>query len=449
MVDDDGPLTFRELRLRSDSIAGVFEQHLPFGASVGLLCRNHAACVAVLLASQRAGLRAVLLNPSGPVSQTLDAARALNLSLLVVDDALMPDLQALEPDLPCCCMSALTVASAPGKPGPSGRRQGRIVLLTSGTTGPAKVVQRRLESLGALRALMALLVQLNLRAHAPVLLTTPLVHGHGLATLAMSLAFGAPLHLRSRGGREAYLRTLRDARIEVLVLVPTVLYRLLDAPTEPLPHLRTVISGSAPLTADLARRALSRFGPVLFNLYGSSELGLISLAPPEQLLAAPDSVGRVLPGTRLSVRRADGTPAAANEEGNVTLRTAGHWQPTGDRGRLSESGLLTLTGRSDDLLVIGGVNVTPQRIEEDVARLPFVLDCAVTGVPCEEYGQRVVAFIVPRGGWEHVTAVDVQRELQALLPRAWRPSQVEFRAALPRNAMGKLVRHQLKPSEDQ
>ena len=150
------------------------------------------------------------------------------------------------------------------------------------------------------------------------MLTLPLFHGHGLATLGLSLTLAAPLHLFTRDRPEDHWRCLTDHKIEVLVLVPTILYRLpysaetsqnlppgtLSPSTSPptISSLRTMVSGSAPLSPALATRARQVFGPVLFNLYGSSEAGLISLATPQELLIAPGTVGRALPGVEIRLQ---------------------------------------------------------------------------------------------------------------------------------------------------
>lgn len=326
------------------------------------------------------------------------------------------------------------------------------MLLSSGSTGPPKAVRREVSPAPLLPTLTALLNGPELRARAPTLLTIPLFHGHGLMTLGLCLAMGAPLHLFARGTPELYWQALTERDIEVLVLVPTVLYRLLETPSPGRAgRLRTIVCGSAPLGAGLATRALSRFGPVLSNLYGGSEFGLVSLATPGHLLAAPDSVGSVLPGVRVSVRRADGTPAPFGEvvvRGSMATGRPGSGQGTGDLGRLTPSGRLTLAGRLDDLLIIGGENVSPEAVEARIAELGYVRECAVVGVPSEEYGQALAVLIVLHGGQGGVTRERVELDLRSRLPRMLRPARVTFVEELPRNALGKLVRRRLTVDGD-
>ncbi|BDP43948.1 acyl-CoA synthetase (plasmid) [Deinococcus aetherius] len=452
LVEPEGTTTFRGLAQQADLIADALAGRVRPGGSVGLLGRNHATFVATLLACGRLGLRAVLLNTSFSARQTLEVCGAQALDLLVVDDEFVPGLRALGAGVPLWPTSgvrALRREEVPRRP--ARRRRGSIVILSSGSTGPPKAVRRNVNPAELLPTLTALLDRLRLRARAPTLLTIPLFHGHGLMTLGLSLAMGAPLHLFARGTPEAYWRALVQGDIEVLVLVPTVLYRLLETPSpEPAGRLRTIVCGSAPLGADLATRALSRFGPVLYNLYGGSEFGLVSLATPEGLLAAPDSVGDVLPGVRVLIRRPDGTPAPPGEVGEVVVRggmVTGEPSPgtrTGDLGQLSPSGRLTLAGRRDDLLIVGGENVSPEAVEARIAELGYVRECAVVGLPSEEYGQALAALLVLHPGHPRVTRETVEADLRPLLPRMLRPARIAFVEELPRNALGKLVRRQLQ-----
>lgn len=393
----------------------------------------------------------MLLNTSFSARQTLEVCGAQALDLLVVDDEFVPGLRALGAGVPLWPTSgvrALRREEVPRRP--ARRRRGSIVILSSGSTGPPKAVRRNVNPAELLPTLTALLDRLRLRARAPTLLTIPLFHGHGLMTLGLSLAMGAPLHLFARGTPEAYWRALVQGDIEVLVLVPTVLYRLLETPSpEPAGRLRTIVCGSAPLGADLATRALSRFGPVLYNLYGGSEFGLVSLATPEGLLAAPDSVGDVLPGVRVLIRRPDGTPAPRGGRGGGRAGRDGDGRALPgdeDRGpRPAQSLRAAHAGRSarrpPDRR---GENVSPEAVEARIAELGYVRECAVVGLPSEEYGQALAALLVLHPGHPRVTRETVEADLRPLLPRMLRPARIAFVEELPRNALGKLVRRQLQ-----
>lgn len=501
-VDGDGEaVSYQDLWRRADHLASILSAYTsgtlgrPLDFGVALLCRNHVNFVALLLACSRLGLRTVLLNTSFLPEQVRAACHSQGLTLLICDDEFAPGLAEIglaevglaEVEWAGAGMNIITVsalkASTTARP-PTLRlallrwrprprwRQATLVLLTSGTTRTPRTVQRRLHLGALLPTLIALLSSLRPEAGSPTLLTLPLFHGHGLATLGLSLTLAAPLHLFARGRPKDYWRCLTQQQIEVLVLVPTVLYRLLSSaerglplPTPPAlrtPALRTIVSGSAPLGAALATQAQQAFGPVLFNLYGSSEAGLISLATPQDLLLCPGTVGRVLPGVEVQLQPLSSAEAGLStaglddmEVGQVRVRgplvvgnaastDAGtECYETGDLGWFGSTGLLFLAGRHDDLLMIGGENVSPELIEDRIARLPCVLECAVTPVPSAEYGQAVHAYVVLKRGQEHTTPADLQHHLLVLLPRMLRPAEISVVKTLPRNQMGKLLRAQL------
>ncbi|WP_415814241.1 AMP-binding protein, partial [Deinococcus marmoris] len=285
LVDGDGPLTYAQLLKRADGMAAALSRRVKPGEAVGLLCGNSADFVAALLACVRIGARTVLLNTSFSATEIGRVGREQRLRLLICDgdwpERLRGELDAGPTILPLNELKTTNAKSPPLRL----PRIGLLVLLTSGSTGTPKAVRSRVGLRAGLAVAGALLDALPLRAGAPTLLPLPLFHGHGLAALGMGLALGAPLHLCRPNAQEMW-RTLREEGIEILVLVPTLLHRLLDAPDKrAAPALRAIICGSAPLGASLATAALDHFGDVLFNLYGSTETGLISLARPADLRA--------------------------------------------------------------------------------------------------------------------------------------------------------------------
>jgi len=325
--------------------------------------------------------------------------------------------------------------------------------MTSGTTGPARAVRHRPSLRHILRTVTALLDQLQPKRGEPTLLTIPLLHGHGLATLAMSLALAAPLFIFSRARAQDLLTCIAQNEIRVVVLVPTILHRLLEGGMAGgTTTVRQVICGSAPLSAGLAAQGIERLGPVLFNLYGSTEAGLISLATPADLLVAPASVGRPLPGVLLDLQTPEGASVGPGHIGRLFVRgkmaqgkvdtRAG--VDTGDLAHVGEDGRLYLDGRADDMLICGGENVLPKTIEDAINRRPYVLACAVVGVPSVEYGQSVHLFLELQAGFGDVSAAFVADDLKACLPPVLRPAGITIVEALPRGPSGKILRRQLK-----
>ena len=438
-TEPGGSRTFAELCARANQWAGVLAAQ-PVGKvrRVGILCRNHAVFVEVLLACGRLGIEALLLH----TSFTAEQLQSRTLDLLVCDrefEALAIGQNTIFTDRPLPETAALV------------RRQGRasITILTSGTTGVAKPVRRKPGLLSALRSAKALLEKLTLQPAEPTLLTLPLLHGHGLATLSLSLALGSPLFLFPKATAQEFLHCIETNQIKVLVLVPTILYRLLqESPTEQqVRSVRVIVCGSAPLSGTLATHALECFGPTLFNLYGSSEAGVISLATPADLAAAPESVGRPLPGVQVRILGRDNREAPPNTLGWVCVQgeqvVGGKLFETGDQGRLDTEGRLYLHGRTDDLLICGGENVFPQTIEATICQsLKEVQECAAVGIPDAEFGQAIVLFVVLKPDTNR-TPEGLLEAIKPLFPRALRPRAVTLVPELPRTLAGKLIRGSL------
>ena len=300
VVDDQGGLTFRELHAKAENLAADLATHHGLRPShrVALLSRNHRDMVVALIAFSRQGVDVLVLGTESP-------AKALHRLLtgqsprLVLHDA---EFTGALSDCPC---PRLVYESAyPDKRVrlPRSRRAGKILLLSSGSTGAAKSIARR-PTLGSMLPVVAgLLRDLPLRMHAPAVSAIPLYHGYGLAVVGMSLTFGSPLYVARRCDIALLLARLpEDAPPAFLISVPTLLQRWLGTAPVITPSLAAVITGSAPLSPSLCRRLLDRLGPCLFNLYGSTEAGIISLATPAELREDPGTVGRPLVGNRVRI----------------------------------------------------------------------------------------------------------------------------------------------------
>ncbi|MBN9415386.1 MAG: AMP-binding protein [Candidatus Eremiobacteraeota bacterium] len=401
LLDEEGQLTFAQLWKESLELAGwLRQQGVGRGQLIGLSCRNHRSFLLGLLAITRLGADVMPLACELPET----VLRRYPLDRVV-----------REPD----CLGRLAVHLAPA-------RSGQLVVLTSGTTGIAKGVRRRPGLRQLLPTVRGLLHGLPLRPGRPLLVAIPLYHGYGLACAALGLALGAPLVLRRRYEIAPLVECAPNG---VLVTVPTLLSRWLRS--EPsVPSLAGVITGSAPLEAGLCRQLLDRLGPRLFNLYGSSEAGVIALAGPEQLRRSPGCVGRPLPGNR--VRLLEGRILV-----NGPLAPPG-WYETGDLGRWDEHGHLFVCGRADSMIVSGGENVYPSELEEVLVECPGVLDSAVVAVDDPEFGRRLAAAVV--GGVEEEEVLDW---LRGRLERHKLPRSVRRLESIPRNALGKLDRPEL------
>ena len=455
--DDDGCLTFAELRTAYETLARRLIDE--FGAAPGhqvlIIERNHRTFIVALLATARAGMGILLANPDSP-PKVIDQI----LSSHPVDIVLHGEGIALGTVAKTLRRLAL-VSSEPlrssNTPLPRLRQAGRLVILTSGSTAAPKRISRNPTLTSLLPTVLGLLESLPVAMHQPTVLAVPIFHGHGLATLGMAMAFASPLHL-GRKYEVAPLLTrdpsLRDAFV---VSVPTLLKRWM-ASGATTGSVAAVVSGSAPLDERLSMQLIATLGPVLYNLYGSSEAGLISLASPEMLSTAPGTVGHPLPGTEVRIvkwgKQSDAQsghqPAPSVTLGRIFVRgplvlraDADGWFDTGDIGRIDNAQHLYVCGRSDGMFVSGGENVYPQEVEACLLSHPVINEAAITVIPDPEFGHRMRAFVVLHPG-EDVTGEAIRDWLKARIDRCKIPKSIETLPALPRNPLGKIDRLALR-----
>lgn len=445
LISEGSPQSYKQLRERTDTLAAAFARYQP--VTVAILARNHAVMVESLLACGRLGVNTLLLNTHFAVADVQHVLEHQQVSLLIYDDEFAPLLSAVSLD-PARQPKRLSVAQlqhlTPQRLSRLKRGSGRLMLLTSGTTGTAKVIDRKLTLGEALQMAMGLLAALEPYAKDAALLSVPLLHGHGLATLALCLTLALPLYLVEKPTAETLWHYLAEYDISVLVLVPTILHRLLDTPSTPPVQLRRIITGSAPLGGRLARRTAARFGHVLINVYGTSETGVIAVAQPSDLQVSPESVGKVVAGVRLDILDHQQQPLPQGEIGELWITRKSHCIATGDIGYLDSEGRLFLVGRSDDMINCGGNKIYPQALEALIAaHLPYLLECAITAIPDSDYGQATQLFIVVKTPCDTET---IKADLAQFLPRSIRPKAIHIVGELPKNALGKLERYKLTQS---
>jgi fatty-acyl-CoA synthase len=241
-----------------------------------------------------------------------------------------------------------------------------------------------------------------------------------------------------------------------------MLQRIMDLPAETLKRYDTsdlkviAVSGSA-LPGELALRVMDHFGPVLYNLYGSTEVSWATIAGPADLRAAPGTAGRPPHGTVIRLLDEGGREVPTGTTGRIFVGngmafdgyTGGGGKEivdglmsTGDVGHLDDDGRLFIDGRDDEMIVSGGENVFPREIEDLLSDHPSVLEAGVVGVPDEEWGQRLRAVVVVTPG-AIVAEVELQEYVKINLARFKVPREVVFVDELPRNATGKVLKREL------
>ena len=339
-----------------------------------------------------------------------------------------------------------------------------LMIYTSGTTGRPKGAELTHGNLTA--GLDALQVAWGWRDDDLLLHVLPIFHVHGLlVALQAALHAGATTILHAKFDPQRTLQTLQDRRCTVFMAVPTIHRRLVDVPNAAqfdLSHLRLITSGSDRLPDDLFVQFRETFGHTLLERYGMSET-IMLLSNPLSGERRVGSVGHPLPGVEVRIVDPETeTPLDDNVVGEVQVRGAnvckGYWrQPdktaaafthdgwfrTGDLGLREPDGYYTLKGRSKDLIICGGYNVYPPEVELVLADHPAVVTSAVIGCPDNEWGERVTAVVVPQAG-VRVSEEEIIAFCRERLAHYKAPRQVIFVPDLPRNAMGKVQKADLR-----
>jgi acyl-CoA synthetase (AMP-forming)/AMP-acid ligase II len=320
-----------------------------------------------------------------------------------------------------------------------------MFVLTSGTTGVPRSVSRPLPLGMLLGPVSTHLALTPVRRGEPIVVAAPPHHGYGLTYLAAGLVLGAPVVLVPGGDPDRILSALAEHRAGLLFALPIQLRRICDLPASRYPaldSLRAVVSGAAPLTADLCERLRDRFGDRTFNMYATTEAGWAAMATPADLRAAPGTVGRAPRGVRVRVVEPDGTPLPPCRIGEIQIRgwhPDGQWLGTGDLGHVDLAGRLFVDGRLDDMIVSGGENVYAGPVAAIVTSHPDVADALVEPVADAEFGQRLRATVEVHPG-RSLTADQLRTWLETRLSPAERPREITVVPALRRTATGKPVR---------
>jgi len=478
LVDERGAMTWAELDADSNALAAGLAALMSDAPerTVGILCRNHRGIVEALAAAARAGADALLLNTGFSGPQLCDVL-ARERATVLVHDAEFDDLvqQAREQVPHLVPLVAWTdpgsrdegvrtlddlIADNRGAKPARPTSPGRIVLLTSGTTGTPKGARR--SGGGGAGALAAMFDRIPWRAEEAVVVAAPMFHAWGFGQLAIAATLACPVVMRRRFDPEETLRLVDEHRATGLAVVPVMLERIIDLPSDTLDNyrldsLRFVTASGSKMRSEAVTRFMDRFGDVVHNSYNATEAGLISTAVPADLRAAPETAGRPVVGSRLRILDDDLREVPSGEVGRIGVLSDSQFEGytsgdskdfhedymlTGDVGRLDEAGRLYVVGRDDEMIVSGGENVYPLEVEETLNAHPAVQEAAVVGVDDESYGQRLAAYVVLKPG-ERVAEDDLRKHVKAHLAGYKVPRDVTLLDELPRNASGKVLKREL------
>ncbi len=473
IIDDAGSLTFGELDRRTNAIAnGLAAVGIGARDGVGILCRNHRGFVEATVATLKRGADALFLNTgfAGPqLGEVLDREGA---KAVICDEEFLPLVlehagqrpilvawNEARPEHPT--LDELARAHDDSEPLPP-KKPGRTTILTSGTTGTPKGARREKQSSG-MDALAGILERMPLQVGDRTMIAAPTFHAWGLAHLLLASTLSATIVMRRKFDPENTLAAVAASRAQVLAVVPVMMQRILALPPEvtdkyDTSSLRVVAASGSALPGELALRWMDRFGDNLHNFYGSTEVAQASIATPRDLRAAPGTAGKPPRGTVVRILDDEGNDVPVGKTGRIFVGNAALFEgytgggskqmidglmSIGDVGHVDAEGRLFVEGRDDDMIISGGENVFPIEIENLLADHPDVLEVSVIGVPDDEFGQRLKAFVVPKPGRE-ISGESLKDYVKQHLARYKVPREVVFLEEIPRNPTGKVLKRVLR-----
>ena len=477
LTDEEGELTYGEVDRRTNALARGLEQlGVREGNAVAILARNGRGFVEPLVACSKLGADVLLLNTSFSAHDLRAVVERERPQALIHDAEFSQVIEEASLDRSLVRLiahpSGEPLAGAPtaaelielhddGDVSPP-EHEGRTVILTSGTTGTPKGA--RVAQPDKVDPLAWFLRAVPLRARSTHLIAPPLFHAHGFSQFAIGSGLACKLVLPRTFDAEQTLALIERERARALVAVPIMLKRIMELTPETrgrydTSSLQVVLCSGSMLPPQLALDFMAEFGEVIYDLYGSTELSGATIASPRDIIEAPGTVGRPLPQTRIAILDDDGRvlqPGAigrifvGNEllfegytDGSRLDVSADGLMSAGDLGHLDDTGRLFIDARADDMIISGGENVYPAEVETVLTEHPLIDEVAAVGVDDERFGQRFVVFVVPKQGAD-LTPDAVMAYAKKNLSRYKVPREVRILEQLPRNALGKVLRKDLR-----
>ena len=479
VIDDDGDLTFKELDDAANAAAnGLLGIGVKGGDGVALLIRNHRWFLIALYGAAKVGARLILLNSEFSGPQIKEVSEREGAKLIIFDDEYTKAVSAAEPELGRLralptnpdndepsesadeTLADLIARSKAITP-PKATAHSKIIILTSGTTGTPKGANRSTPP--SLAPIGGVLSHVPFKSGEVTSLPAPMFHALGFLHATIAMMLGSTLVLRRRFKPATVLADIEEHKVTAMVVVPVMLSRVLDAfdGMERKPNLSSLkivfVSGSQ-LGAELATRALKDLGPVIYNLYGSTEIAFATIARPKDLSINPATVGPVVKGVKVKLFDDNGKEVPQGQVGRIFVGNTFPFEgytggggkqiidglmSSGDVGYFDEHGLLYVSGRDDEMIVSGGENVFPAEIEDLISGHPEVIEATALGVEDKEWGHRLRAFVVKAEG-ASVDEDAIKAYVRDHLARYKVPREVIFLDELPRNPTGKILKRELR-----
>jgi fatty-acyl-CoA synthase len=482
IIDDEGSLTYKELDEAANAVAhGLLSRGVRGGDGVAILARNHRWFAIAEFGCARVGARIILLNSSFSGPQIKEVSEREDAKLLIYDDEYTEDVSKADPPLGKLRALNMTpdgepsespdesladlVAANSKSPAPKAGKRSSIIILTSGTTGTPKGANRSTPP--SLAPIGGILSHVPFKANEVTSLPAPMFHALGFLHATIGMFLGSTLVLHNKFKPDQVIQDIEKHKVTAIVVVPVMLSRMLDALEKmdkkpDLSSLRIIfVSGSA-LGADVAERALKDFGPVVYNMYGSTEIAFATIAEPKHLKYNSSTAGPVVKGVKVKIFDDNGKELPQGEVGRIFVGTTFPFEgytggggkqiidgllSSGDVGYFDENGLLFISGRDDEMIVSGGENVFPAEVEDCINGLSDVVEATAIGVEDKEWGHRLRAFVVKKKN-SNIDENTIKKHVKDQLAKYKVPREVIFLDELPRNPTGKILKRELRDYDE-
>ncbi|WP_144206244.1 long-chain-fatty-acid--CoA ligase FadD2 [Mycobacterium tilburgii] len=478
-IDEEGEFSYRELDEAAHAVAnGLLDMGVKGGDGVAILARNHRWFLVANYGAARVGARIILLNSEFSIPQIKEVSEREGAKVIIYDDEYTKAVSKAEPELGK--LRALGMNPDSDEPSgstdetladlikrsskelaPKASKHASIIILTSGTTGTPKGANRSTPP--TLAPVGGILSHVPFKANEITSLPAPMFHALGYLHATIAMFLGSTLVLRRKFKPPLVLEDIEKHKLTAMVVVPVMLSRILDTiekmDSKPdLSSLKIIFVSGSQLGAELATRALKDIGPVIYNMYGSTEIAFATIARPEDLQKNAATVGPVVKGVKVKILDDNGNELPQGEVGRIFVGNTfpfegytggGHKQiidglmSSGDVGYFDEHGLLYISGRDDEMIVSGGENVFPAEVEDLISGHPDVVEATAIGVEDTEWGHRLRAFVVKKSDAD-LDEDTIRHYVRDHLARYKVPRDVIFLDELPRNPTGKILKRELR-----
>nr|WP_106780301.1 AMP-binding protein [Lysinibacillus timonensis] len=460
LVDDDETVSYKRLLDDSSKLAVALHQNVQLQSDmkVAFICKNHSSLVKSIFASSRLGAELLFLNTQISKSQFVAIIESQQLDMIIYDEEYMAlieetkfqgiKLLTYHHTLPAInnFLQSPNIDENDRIPRTS---SSKLTLFTSGTTGVPKKAVHKPTLFHYLNPFLSFITRLKMLNYGTGYIATPIYHGYGIAILLLFIPLGKKVIIRRTFIAKEACNVICEHQVEMVTLVPTMLQRMLEHNKNQLTSLNCIVSGGAKLSSKLVKETFHSLGPVLYNLYGTSEVGLNFIATPEDLAYSHTTIGKKICGMDVKVLDRDMNEVEVGKVGQLCIQNdwsmrnkKNQWIETGDLGYRDANGYYFLCGRTDEMIISGGINTYPIEVENILVNHPLILDVAVIGIDDDEFGQRLKAFVLPLKDTT-ISEKEVLEWLRLRVPKFQLPKEIELVTQLPYTQLGKLDRKQL------